>query len=126
MTPTDLATKAARRVNIIAHNETLSDSELSDALDNLNGMLSMYSMEPLLADNGVVFPLSADDAHTGMDDQMEYALIDLLAVRLAGVYQLPVSDVIVLAARRAERNLKAWNIKPIYSQPDCVLWGLSR
>ena len=126
MTPNNLVNMAARRVNIIAHNETLSVSELQDGLDNLNSMLSMYSMEPLLSENGIVFPLAADDMHTGMDDQVEYALVDLLAVRLAGVYQLPVAPTIVMSAERAERNLKAWNIKPIYSQPDLVLRGLSR
>ncbi len=126
MTPNNLVNMAARRVNIIAHNETLSVSELQDGLDNLNSMLSMYSMEPLLAENGIVFPLAADDYHTGMDDQVEYALVDLLAVRLAGVYQLPIAQTVAMDAKRAERNLKAWNIKPIYSQPDLVLRGLSR
>lgn len=126
MTPANLVNMAARRVNIISHNETLSASELQDGLDNLNSMLSMYSMEPLLADNGIVFPLAADDYHTGMDDQVEYALVDLLAVRLASVYQLPVGNQIALDARRAERNLKAWNVKPIYSKHDLVLRGLSR
>ena len=126
MTPANLVNMAARRVNIIAHNETLSDSELQDGLDNLNSMLSMYSMEPLLAENGIVFPLAVDDYHTGMDDQVEYALVDALAVRLAGVYQLPVSDIVAMDANRAGRNLKAWNVKPIYSKPDLVLRGLSR
>lgn len=126
MTPANLVNMAARRVNIIAHNETLSDSELQDGLDNLNSMLSMYSMELLLAENGIVFPLAADDYHTGMDDQVEYALVDALAVRLAGVYQLPVSDIVAMDAHRAGRNLKAWNVKPIYSKPDLVLRGLSR
>lgn len=126
MTPNNLVNMAARRVNIIAHNETLSASELQDGLDNLNSMLSMYSMEPLLAENGIVFPLAADDYHTGMDDQVEYALVDLLAVRLAGVYQLLVAPTIAMSAERAERNLKAWNIKPIYSKSDLVLRGLSR
>lgn len=126
MTPSNLVNIAARRVNIIAHNETLSASELQDGLDNLNGMLSTYSMEPLLAENGIVFPLAADDAHTGMDDQVEYALVDLLAVRLAGVHYLPVAQTIADDAKTAKRNLKAWNIKPIYSKPDLVLRGLSR
>lgn len=126
MTPNNLVNMAARRVNIIAHNETLGDSELQDAIDNLNGMLSMYSMEALLAANGMMFPLSVTDLHTGMDDQVEYALVDLLAVRLAGVHYLPVAQTIADDAKTAKRNLKAWNIKPIYSKPDLVLKGLSR
>lgn len=126
MTPANLVNMAARRVNIIAHNETLSDSELQDGLDNLNSMLSMYSMEPLLSENGIVFPLDADDYHTGMDDQVEYALVDVLAVRLASVYQLPVGNQIALDARRAERNLKNWNVKPIYNKNNLVLRGLTR
>lgn len=126
MTPANLVNMAARRVNIIAHNETLNDSELQDGLDNLNTMLSTYSMEPLLAENGIVFPLAADDYHTGMDDQVEYALVDLLAVRLAGVYQLQVAQTIADDAKTAKRNLKAWNIKPIYTKPNLVLRGLSR
>lgn len=126
MTPANLVNMAARRVNIIAHNETLSDSELQDGIDNLNTMLSLYSMESLLSANGIVFPLAVTDVHTGMDDQVEYALVDLLAVRLAGVYQLPIAQTIATDAKRAERNLKAWNIEPIYKSPDLVLRGLSR
>lgn len=125
MTPSDLATQAARRVNIIAHNETLSDSELSDAVGNLNSILSMYSMESLLAENGIVLPLGVDDVHTGMDDQLEWALVDILAVRLAGVYGLPVAPQIAKDAQRAETNLKRWNAKPLYHKPDPVLMGLS-
>ena len=126
MTPANLVNMAARRVNIIAHNETLSASELQDGIDNLNTMLSLYSMETLLQANGIVFPLAVTDVHSGMDDQVEYALVDLLAVRLAGVYQLPVAQTIAIDAKRAERNLKAWNIKPIYSKRDLVLRGLTR
>ncbi len=126
MTPANLVSMAAKRVNIIAHNETLSDSELQDGIDNLNTMLSLYSMESLLSANGIVFPLAVTDVHTGMDDQVEYALVDLLAVRLAGVYQLPIAQTIAIDAKRAERNLKAWNIKPIYSKRDLVLRGLTR
>ena len=125
MTPSDLCTHAARRANIIAHSEQLSDSELSDAVNNLNGMLSMMSMERLLADNGVMLPLGVNDAHTGLDDQLEYALIDLLAVRLAGVYGLSVAPQIAKDAQRAETNLKRWNAKPLYHKPDLVLLGLS-
>lgn len=126
MTPNNLVNMAARRVNIIAHNESLSASELQDGLDNLNTMLSMYSMEALLNANGMMFPLAADDFHTGMDDQVEYALVDLLAVRLAGVHYLPVAQTIADDAKTAKRNLKAWNVKPIYNPPDLVLRGLSR
>ena len=126
MTPANLVNMAARRVNIIAHNETLSASELQDGIDNLNTMLSLYSMETLLQANGIVFPLAVTDVHSGMDDQVEYALVDLLAVRLAGVYQLPIAQTIAIDAKRAERNLKAWNIKPIYSKRDAVLRGLTR
>lgn len=125
MQPSDLCNSAARRVNIIAHNEQLSDSELSDAVNNLNGMLSMMSMERLLADNGVMLPLGVNDAHTGLDDQLEYALIDLLAVRLAGVYGLSVAPQIAKDAQRAETNLKRWNAKPLYHKPDAVLNGMS-
>lgn len=125
MTPSDLATQAAKRVNIIAHNESLSDSELADCISNLNSILSMYSMESLMADNGIVLPLAPDDAHTGMDDQIEFALIDILAVRLASVYQLPIGNQIALDARRAERALKAWNVKPIYSKADRTLMARS-
>lgn len=125
MTPSDLCTHAARRANIIAHNEQLSDSELADAVNNLNSILSMYSMESLLADNGIVLPLNVDDAHTGMDDQLEWALIDILAVRLAGVYGLPIAPQITKDAQRAETNLKRWNAKPLYHKPDLVLLRLS-
>ncbi len=126
LTPKELCKLSARRVNIIAHNEELSDTELADALSNLNGILSMFSMESLMNANGMTFPLGADDVGTGMDDQVNYALVDILAVRLAGVYQLPVPQQIAIDARRAEVNLKRWNAKPIYHKPDPVLQGLSR
>ena len=125
MTPSDLCTHAARRANIIAHSEQLSDSELSGAVNHLNGMLPMMSMERVLADNGVMLPLGVNDAHTGMDDQLEWALIDILAVRLAGVYGLPIAPQIAKDAQRAETNLKRWNAKPLYHKPDLVLLGLS-
>ena len=66
MTPLELVTKAARRVNIIAHNETLTESEAQDALENLNGIVSNWSMRPLIARSGLSFPVAITDAHTGM------------------------------------------------------------
>ncbi len=126
MTPKELCTLSAKRVNIIAHNEELSESELADVLHNLNGLLSMFSMERLLNANGMAFPLGADDVATGMDEQVEYALIDILAVRLAGVYQLPIAPQIQTSANRAELNLKRWNAKPLYHKRDLVLLGLTR
>lgn len=118
MTPVDIANRAARRVNIIPATDSLDTAELRDAVEMLNGMLSMLSMEPLIASNGIVFPLSTDDASTGMDDQVEYAVIDMLAVRLAATYGMTVPQQTALDAIRAERNLKRWNVRPIYIESD--------
>lgn len=118
MTPVDIANRAARRVNIIPATDSLDTAELRDAVEMLNGMLSMLSMEPLIASNGIVFPLSTDDASTGMDDQVEYAIIDMLAVRLAATYGMNVPQQTALDAIRAERNLKRWNVRPIYIESD--------
>lgn len=121
MKPLDLVNKSARRVNIIAHNETLSDSEAMDALDNLNSILSMWSMRPLIAKSGLVFPLEQNDMHTGLDDQFEYGLIDILAVRLAGVYGLPVPQDVALSALQAEKLLERQNISPLFDRGDTVV-----
>lgn len=118
MTSVDIVNKAARRVNIIPVQDSLDDAEVDDALTVLNGMLSMLSMEPLLAANGLVFPLTATDASTGMDDQVEFAVIDMLAVRLASTHGLALPQQTAIDAARAERNLKRWNVRPIYIDSD--------
>lgn len=118
MTPVDIVNKAARRVNIIPATDSLDTAEVREAVEMLNGMLSMLSMEPLIASNGIVFPLSTDDASTGMDDQVEYAVIDMLAVRLADTHGMAVPRQTALDAIRAERNLKRWNVRPIYIASD--------
>lgn len=121
MTPLELVTKAARRVNIIAHDETLSDSEAQDAIDNLNGIISGWSLRPLIARSGLSFPLAIADAHTGMDDQIEYALIDNLAMRLAGVYGLTCPQDVALAAQSAVKGIERENALPIYDGGDTTL-----
>ena len=121
MTPLELVTKAARRVNIIAHNETLSDSEAQDAIDNLNGIISGWSLRPLIARSGLSFPLAIADAHTGMDDQIEYALIDNLAMRLAGVYGLACPQDVALSAQAAIKGIERENTLPMYDNGDSVL-----
>ena len=121
MTPLELVTKAARRVNIIAHNETLTDSEAQDALENLNGIVSNWSMRPLIARSGLSFPMEITDAHTGMDDQIEYALIDNLAVRLAGVYGLTCPQDVALAAQSAVKGIERQNVLPMYDGGDTTL-----
>lgn len=126
MTPLDLCNQAAISAGIIAHDEQLTGSEAKDAMSQLNRMLSSYSMESLIANSGLTFPLASTDVHTGMDDQLEYALVDLLAVRLASVYKLPVPEAVYLAGRRAEQNIQRMNSKPLWHEPDLVLTGLSR
>lgn len=118
MTPVDIVNNAARKVNIIPLNDVLDTAEVNDALVTLNGMLSMMSMEPLLNINGLVFPLTIADASTGMDDQVEYAIIDMLAVRLASSHGMAMPQLAALDAQRAERNLKRWNVRPIYIDSD--------
>ena len=126
MTPLELVTKASRRVNIIAHNETLSDSEAQNAVDTLNGILSNWSMRPLIARSGLAFPLAVTDAHTGMDDQIEYALINNLAIELAGEYGFAPPVNVVMAASQAVQGIERENILPIYNDGDNVLFGISR
>ena len=124
MTPLELVTKAARRVNIIAHNETLSDSEAQDAIDNLNGIISSWSLRPLIARSGLSFPLALSDAHTGMDDQIEYALIDNLAIELAGEHGFAPPANVVIAASQAVQGIERENTLPMYDNGDSVLNNL--
>ena len=124
MTPLELVTKAARRVNIIAHNETLSDSEAQNAVDTLNSILSNWSMRPLIARSGLAFPLAVTDAHTGMDDQIEYALIDNLAIELAGEHGFSAPNTVVLSAAQAIQGIERENALPIYDCGDSVLNNL--
>ena len=64
------------------------------------------------------------DAHTGMDDQIEYALIDNLAMRLAGVYGLTCPQDVALAAQSAVKGIERENTLPMYDNGDSVLNNL--
>lgn len=61
-----------------------------------------------------------------MDDQIEFALVDNLAVRLAGVYGLACPQDVALAAQSAVKGIERENILPIYNDGDNVLFGISR
>lgn len=70
-TATEIATKALKRINVVASGETPSAADLSDSTDALNAMIAAWEAQGL---SGDVLPL---------DKRFEQAIIALLAVRLS-------------------------------------------
>lgn len=126
MTPKELVTKSARRVNIIAHDEELSESELIDGVDNLNSLLAEWSLNSLINPSGINYPVGVHDAHSGLDDPLEWAMVEVLAVRLAGVYGIAVPPDVARSAQNMVRSLENHHIAPLYDTAEPMLMNLSR
>lgn len=121
MKPIDIVNRAARRINLIASGDVLPSDEATDALLELNTQLSQMSLSPLLTKNGLRFPLRLGDALTGMDDQIEFALIDMLAVRLADIYRIDIPASLVQGANTQVRLLKRRAAHALTEKPNLAL-----
>lgn len=99
----DVIKRSMRRIGVIAAGEDPSADEASDALRELNGMMTNFRRE------GIDYAhawLDLTDALTIDDGLCDY-VGDILAVRLADEYGRQVTPMIAEAADNARRMLQA-------------------
>lgn len=94
-TATEIATKALKRINVIASGETPAAADLADVTDALNGMIASWEAKGL---SGDTLPL---------DKRFELAVIDMLAVRIAGDFGKQASADLKEAARDGWTGIQA-------------------
>lgn len=91
-TATEIATKALKRINVIASAETPAASDLNDTIDALNAMIASWEAYGL---SGDTLPL---------DKRFEQAIIAMLAVRMSEDFGKTVGAVL---SRDADEGWKA-------------------
>lgn len=94
-TATEIATKALKRINVIAAGETPSAAEMSDATDALNAMVASWESDAL---SGDTLPLDA---------RFEQGIIAMLAERLAEDYGKQVGPILANDAKNGRAALQA-------------------
>jgi hypothetical protein len=94
-TATEISTKALKRINVIASDETPSAADVSDGTDALNAMIASWEAEGLTGD---VLPL---------DGRFEKAVTDLLAVQLCDFYGKQPSAILMRDADRGWSQIQA-------------------
>jgi len=108
-TATEIATRALKRITVVAAGETPSAAEMSDAKDALNAMIASWAAEGLTGDT---LPL---------DSKFEQGIIALLAVRLAEDYGKSPGPVLVNDANKGWAQLQAEFIQTGEPQFDYAL-----
>ena len=96
-TSLDIVTRALRRLNIIAPDESPEDSEAQSALDALNDMIGSWPAQGLQLQE-TDFPL---------DQRFNGALVAMLAIRIAEDYGKQAGPVLTRDARLGWSSLQA-------------------
>lgn len=79
-TATEISTRALKRIGAIDSGTSPASSDVSDATDELNALIASFEAEGL---SGDVLPL---------DSRFENAIVDMLVVRIAPLFGVPVDD----------------------------------
>ena len=120
MKVTDLINKAAIRAGIVAHDESISDSEAKDAFENLNSVLAEITLQPLLTPS-FKYPVTLTGV-TGADGVKDEYLIDKLAIRMASVWGVNPPAAVIQSANNLERMIKRENVRPIRHNYEPDYW----
>lgn len=94
-TANEIATKALRRLRIVASNQDPAAADQEAAVDALNSMIASWEAYGL---SGDVLPLAA---------RFEHGITAMLAVRLAEEYAVPIGPVLARDARDGWQTLVA-------------------
>lgn len=92
-TTTQIATRALRRLRVLAPDETISAADLEAASESLNAMIASWESISL---SGDTLPLDA---------RFEAGVVAMLAVRLAGDYGKQPDAILMRDADRGERAI---------------------
>jgi hypothetical protein len=115
MTARDIITGALKKIGALASGETLSASEASDGLAELNRMLGSWRTEGSLVQISEIADLSDE---LSLPDGYADALVYNLAVRLAPDYGRMVPDMVVMAAIESMATIKRTGHRPSYLKVD--------